>query len=53
MNGSDNMSIIGDTIDYGPFGFLDAFNPNFTANGSGKIIHFGVRNSIFILFVPV
>ena len=24
---TDNMSILGLTIDYGPFGFLDAFDP--------------------------
>ncbi len=25
---TDNMSILGDTIDYGPFGFLDAYDPD-------------------------
>lgn len=29
---TDNMSILGLTIDYGPFGFLDAFDPKFTLN---------------------
>ncbi|MDB5999181.1 MAG: Selenoprotein and cysteine-containing protein [Rhizobacter sp.] len=29
---TDNMSILGLTIDYGPFGFLDGFNPNFICN---------------------
>lgn len=29
---TDNMSVLGDTIDYGPFGFLDAFDPSFTPN---------------------
>lgn len=29
---TDNMSILGLTIDYGPFSFLDSFNPNFTPN---------------------
>ncbi|KAI3511699.1 hypothetical protein L1887_18856 [Cichorium endivia] len=29
---ADNMSILGLTIDYGPFGFLDAFDPTFTPN---------------------
>jgi len=29
---TDNMSILGLTIDYGPFGFLDDFAPNFTPN---------------------
>ncbi|MEW5306788.1 MAG: hypothetical protein WDW36_009226 [Sanguina aurantia] len=29
---TDNMSVLGLTIDYGPYGFLDAFDPNFTPN---------------------
>ena len=29
---TDNMSILGLTLDYGPFGFLDAFDPNFICN---------------------
>jgi uncharacterized protein YdiU (UPF0061 family) len=29
---TDNMSILGLTIDYGPFGFLDDFSPDFTPN---------------------
>lgn len=29
---TDNMSILGLTIDYGPYGFLDRFDPNFTPN---------------------
>ncbi|CAM0914192.1 unnamed protein product [Alopecurus aequalis] len=29
---TDNMSVLGLTIDYGPFGFLDAFDPGFTPN---------------------
>lgn len=31
---TDNMSIIGLTIDYGPFGFLDEFDPTFICNHS-------------------
>ena len=31
---SDNMSILGLTLDYGPFGFLDAYNPGFICNHS-------------------
>lgn len=31
---TDNMSIIGLTIDYGPFGFLDEFDPEFICNHS-------------------
>lgn len=29
---TDNMNILGQTIDYGPFGFLDNYNPLFTPN---------------------
>lgn len=29
---TDNMSILGETIDYGPYGFLERFDPDFTPN---------------------
>lgn len=29
---TDNFSILGVTIDYGPYGFLDAYDPNYTPN---------------------
>lgn len=29
---TDNMSILGDTIDYGPYGFIERFDPDFTPN---------------------
>ncbi|OEF23218.1 protein adenylyltransferase SelO [Vibrio rumoiensis] len=31
---TDNMSILGQTFDFGPFGFLDSYNPNFICNHS-------------------
>ena len=31
---SDNMSILGLTIDYGPFGFMEKYNPGFVCNHS-------------------
>ncbi|KAF4677935.1 hypothetical protein FOL47_008039 [Perkinsus chesapeaki] len=31
---TDNMSIVGDTIDYGPFGFMEAFERDFICNTS-------------------
>ncbi|WP_044618844.1 protein adenylyltransferase SelO [Gynuella sunshinyii] len=31
---TDNFSILGDTIDYGPFGFMDRFDPAFICNHS-------------------
>jgi len=35
---TDNMSIVGVTIDYGPYGFMDRYDPGFICNGSGKKI---------------
>lgn len=31
---SDNMSILGLTLDYGPFGFMEGYNPGFVCNHS-------------------
>ena len=31
------MSILGLTIDYGPYGFLDRYDPDYIFNGSGTI----------------
>jgi len=31
---TDNMSILGETFDYGPFGFLDRFQPGYICNHS-------------------
>ncbi|MGH1486314.1 MAG: protein adenylyltransferase SelO [Cellvibrionaceae bacterium] len=31
---TDNMSIIGETLDYGPYGFLDDYEPGFICNHS-------------------
>lgn len=33
---TDNMSILGDTLDYGPFGFLDSYQPGFICNHSDE-----------------
>ncbi|WP_455169489.1 protein adenylyltransferase SelO [Aegicerativicinus sediminis] len=33
---TDNMSILGLTIDYGPYGWLDDFNPNWTPNTTDR-----------------
>jgi uncharacterized protein YdiU (UPF0061 family) len=34
---TDNMSILGETIDYGPFGFLEAFDPEYTPNTTDEM----------------
>lgn len=31
---TDNMSILGQTLDYGPFGFMDDYDPNYICNHS-------------------
>nr|XP_006633308.1 PREDICTED: selenoprotein O [Lepisosteus oculatus] len=31
---TDNMSVLGLTLDYGPFGFMDRFDPDFVCNAS-------------------
>jgi uncharacterized protein YdiU (UPF0061 family) len=41
---TDNMSILGDTIDYGPFGFLDAYNPDFICNHSDANGRYSFKN---------
>jgi len=33
---TDNMSILGQTIDYGPYGWLDDYNPNWTPNTTDR-----------------
>ena len=46
---TDNMSILGLTIDYGPFSFLDDFDPTFTPNTTdlpGRRYAFGEQGSI-------
>ncbi|HEX8549197.1 MAG TPA: YdiU family protein [Cytophagaceae bacterium] len=46
---TDNMSILGLTIDYGPYSFLDDYDRNFTPNTTdlpGKRYAFGKQSSI-------
>jgi serine/tyrosine/threonine adenylyltransferase len=46
---TDNMSILGLTIDYGPFSFLDDYDPRFTPNTTdlpGRRYAFGKQASI-------
>lgn len=33
---TDNMSILGDTIDYGPYGWLEGYDPNWTPNTTDR-----------------
>ena len=41
---TDNMSILGDTIDYGPFGFMEAYKPNFICNHSDTNGRYSFKN---------
>ena len=41
---SDNMSIVGLTLDYGPFGFLDGYDPSFICNHSDHHGRYSFRN---------
>ena len=41
---TDNMSILGLTIDYGPYGWLDSIDPNWTPNTSDSGGRYAYRN---------
>ncbi|MBA1146027.1 YdiU family protein [Ectothiorhodospiraceae bacterium WFHF3C12] len=41
---TDNMSILGLTIDYGPFAFMDAYDPKFTPNHSDPAGRYAYEN---------
>ncbi len=41
---TDNMSILGLTLDYGPFGFLDAYDPGFICNHTDQQGRYAVIN---------
>jgi serine/tyrosine/threonine adenylyltransferase len=46
---TDNMSILGLTIDYGPYGWIDNYDPNWTPNttdASGRRYRFGAQEQI-------
>ena len=46
---TDNMSILGLTIDYGPYGWLEAYDPNWTPNttdAGGRRYRFGNQSGI-------
>lgn len=46
---TDNLSVLGLTIDYGPYGWLDAFDPDFTPNttdAEGKRYRFAHQSAV-------
>ena len=40
---TDNMSVMGLTIDYGPFGFMEHFDPEFVPNGSDSSARYSYK----------
>ncbi|MCU7940936.1 MAG: YdiU family protein [gamma proteobacterium symbiont of Bathyaustriella thionipta] len=47
---TDNMSILGLTIDYGPFGFLDTYDRNFICNHSDQQGRYSFQNQPTIAY---
>ena len=47
---TDNMSILGITFDYGPFGFLEAYDPDFICNHSDDSGRYAFSNQPSIAF---
>jgi len=47
---TDNMSILGLTLDYGPFGFMEAYNPGFVCNHSDHAGRYAFDQQPFIAF---
>lgn len=49
---TDNMSIVGLTIDYGPFGFMDFFDWNHICNTSDDSGRYSFVQPLFPSFLP-
>lgn len=47
---TDNTSIIGLSIDFGPFAFLDNFDPNYTPNHDDDMLRYSYRNQPTIIW---
>mmetsp|Transcript_16831 Transcript_16831/g.25307 ORF Transcript_16831/g.25307 Transcript_16831/m.25307 type:complete len:644 (-) Transcript_16831:250-2181(-) len=45
---TDNMSIMGLTIDYGPFAFMEGFDEDFTPNGSDGSARYSYKRQVAI-----
>ncbi|KAF1810930.1 UPF0061-domain-containing protein [Eremomyces bilateralis CBS 781.70] len=53
MNGvlnTDNTSIIGLSMDYGPFAFLDSFDPSYTPNHDDYMLRYSYKNQPTIIW---
>jgi uncharacterized protein YdiU (UPF0061 family) len=47
---TDNTSVIGLSIDFGPFAFLDNFDPNYTPNHDDHMLRYSYRNQPTIIW---
>lgn len=47
---TDNMSVLGLTIDYGPFGFMEEYDPEYTPNHSDHFGRYSFENQVGIAF---
>ena len=45
---TDNMSIVGETIDYGPCAFMDEYNPNTVFSSIDKLGRYSYNNQSLI-----
>ncbi|KAI1923023.1 hypothetical protein LOZ52_001177 [Ophidiomyces ophidiicola] len=53
MNGvlnTDNTSIFGLSLDYGPFAFMDNFDPNYTPNHDDQLLRYSYKNQPSIIW---
>jgi len=53
MNGvlnTDNTSIYGLSLDYGPFAFMDNFDPNYTPNHDDHLLRYSYKNQPSIIW---
>lgn len=53
MNGvlnTDNTSLFGISIDFGPFAFMDNFDPNYTPNHDDEMLRYAYRNQPSIIW---
>jgi serine/tyrosine/threonine adenylyltransferase len=47
---TDNTSLYGLSIDYGPFAFLDNFDPNYTPNHDDHMLRYSYRNQPTVIW---
>lgn len=47
---TDNTSILGLSLDFGPFAFIDNFDPNFTPNHDDHMLRYSYRNQPSVIW---